>query len=55
MKNNRYGKVFSMNSFMNMINRVWKPFRQAMAGGSQESVIKVLEELGKDIRWNGND
>ena len=50
MKNNRYGKVFSMKSFMNMITRVWKPFRQAMAGGSQESVIKVLEELGKDIR-----
>ena len=44
-----------MKSFMNMINRVWKPFRQAMAGGSQESVIKVLEELGKDIRRNGND
>ena len=50
MKSNRYGKVFSMNSLMNIIDRVWKPFRQAMAGGSQESIIKVLEELGKDIR-----
>ena len=55
MKSNRYGKVFSKKSFMNMIDRVWKPFRQAMAGGSQESVIKVLEELGKDICGNDKD
>ena len=44
-----------MKSFMNMIDRVWKPFRQAMAGGSQESIIKVLEELGKDICRNDKD
>ena len=33
---------------MNVVTcRVWKPFRQAMIGGSKESVIKVLEELGR--------
>ena len=44
-----------MKSFMYVIDRVWKPFRQAMAGGSQESIIKVLEELGKDICRNDKD
>lgn len=46
MKIKNHVRAFSREK-TTLMNRIWKPLRQAMIAESKEEVMKVLNDLGK--------